>query len=92
LGIWGLPDSIVEAVTFHHSPVVQAALKPDLLTSLHVANGLLNMCQAEKDQNFAAYLDMPYLQKLCLVDRLDEWVLMTRDLLENSHSPDGLES
>jgi HD-like signal output (HDOD) protein/ActR/RegA family two-component response regulator len=92
LGIWGLPDSIVEAVTFHHSPVVQAALRPDLLTTLHVANGLLNMCQTEKGQNFAAYLDIPYLQKLCLVDRLDEWVLMTHDLLENSHSPDSLES
>jgi HD-like signal output (HDOD) protein len=86
LGIWGLPNFIVEAVTFHHLPdLQQAAVKPDLLTSLHVANGLVNMCQVEADKNYVAHLNLPYLQKLGLIERLDEWTLATRDLLNNNH-------
>jgi len=84
LGIWGLPNAIVEAVTFHHMPGIQAATKPGLLTSLHVADGLLNMCQNEKNDNFAAYLDLPYLKKLGLVNRLDEWAALTRNFLQDS--------
>jgi HD-like signal output (HDOD) protein len=85
LGIWGLPNSIVEAVTFHHMPGLQVSAKLGLLTSLHVANGLLNMCQIEKDKNYASYLDMSYLQKLGLLGRLDDWVLATHDLLKNAN-------
>ena len=86
LGIWGLPNFIVEAVTFHHLPdLQQAAVKPDLLTSLHVANGLVNMCQVEAYKNYVAYLNLPYLQKLGLIERLDEWTIATRDLLNNNH-------
>ena len=78
-----MPDSIVEAVTFHHTPGLRPAAKPGLLTSLHVANGLINMCQMEKESlNYAPYLDMPYLQRLDLTGRLDEWVSVARDLLK----------
>jgi HD-like signal output (HDOD) protein len=84
LGIWGLPNSIVEAVTFHHMPSLQGTREIGLLTSLHLANGLLEMCQIEKDKNYASYLDMPYLQKLGLTDRLDEWNITTHDLLNQA--------
>ncbi len=85
LGIWGLPSSIVEAVTFHHNPGVLGGIKPGLITALHLANGFINMCQLEKDKKYANYLDMPYLEKLGLVNRLDEWVSMTSDMLNNSN-------
>jgi HD-like signal output (HDOD) protein len=84
LGIWGLPDSIVEAITYHHRPALQPVEKTGLLTSLHVANGLINMCQLETGSNYAPYIDMLYLQRLGLVDRLDEWVAVTRDLLKTT--------
>jgi HD-like signal output (HDOD) protein len=85
LGIWGLPNSIVEAVTFHHMPSLQPAAKPGLLASLHIASGLLNMCQIKKDKNYALYLDMPYLQKMGLVSRLDEWDSAACDLLSHAN-------
>jgi HD-like signal output (HDOD) protein/ActR/RegA family two-component response regulator len=83
LGIWGLPNAIVEAVTFHHFPSLQSTAKPGMLTALHVADGLLNMCQNNENGNYVAYLDLPYLQKLELVDRLDEWVSTANNLLNN---------
>ena len=82
LGIWGLPSPIVEAVTFHHHPsTLVAAVQPGLLTALHVANGLLLMCQDQKEETPSAYLDMPYLQKLGLVSYLDDWISITHNLL-----------
>lgn len=87
LGIWGLPNSIVEAVTFHHQPGRLATSEPGLLTALHLANGLLNICQDEKVENHIAYLDVPYLQKLGLINRLEEWELLTRSLLNAASAP-----
>jgi HD-like signal output (HDOD) protein len=84
LGIWGLPYPIVEAVTLHYMPGARAAAKPDLVTALHIANGLINMCQVEKQKNYAAFLDISYLQRLGLVERLDEWVPVASDLLNST--------
>ncbi len=85
LGIWGLPDSIVEAVTFHPMVGIPVAAKPGVVTALHVANGLINMCQIEKDTNYGSYLNISYLQKLSLVDHLGEWTALAHDLLCNTN-------
>ncbi|MEI7989713.1 MAG: response regulator [Chloroflexota bacterium] len=82
MGIWGLPNPIVEAITFHHRPGVQISKKADLMTALYVANGLANMWQIEKDINYNAYLDMNYLEKVGVVDRLDEWTYLVRELIK----------
>jgi len=84
LGIWGIPNPIVEAITFHHKPGAQISKKADLVTALHAANGLVNMCQIEKDVIYNAYLDIQYLQNLGMVERLDEWTTMTRELIKNA--------
>jgi HD-like signal output (HDOD) protein len=84
LGIWGLPNPIVEAVTYHHFPGKQPASQPGLLTALHLANGLLNMYQNEKNGAFDLYLDMQYLRTLGLAERLSDWAPMIRDYMIKS--------
>jgi len=85
LGIWGLPSSIVEAVTFHPMAGIEVATKPGVVTALHVANGLVNMCQIEDSTKYASYLNMSYIQKLGLVDHLDEWTMLTHELLRTTN-------
>lgn len=41
LGLWGLPQSIVDAVAYHHAPHRASQLKFDPLAALAVANALL---------------------------------------------------
>jgi Predicted signal transduction protein len=91
LGIWGLPHPIVEAVAFHPMAGKQTEAKPGLATALHVANGLINMCQIEKDKKYDPYLNLPHLQKLGLVGRLDEWACAAHNLLSNTNEPDSLD-
>lgn len=92
LGIWGLPHSIVEAVAFHPMTGLQVAAKPGMVTALHVANGLINMCQLENDKNYEPYLNMSYVQKLGLVHRLDEWTTAAKNLLSNASRAQESES
>ena len=79
------PNSIVEAVTFHHRPGMQAPEKAGLVTALHAANGLINMCQLEKNVIYNAYLDLNYLQNVTVVERLDEWTLMAQELVQKAN-------
>lgn len=84
LGIWGLPTPIVEAIMFHHRPGDQIFERADLMSALYLANGLSSMCSHEKTTNYMAHLDLNYVQKAGLMDRLDEWTVMTRGMFAHS--------
>ncbi len=51
---------------------------------LYVANGLLSMCQAEKEIAYSTYLDIDYMRQTGLAEHLDEWLLMAKDLITRS--------
>ncbi len=66
LGLWKLPDPIVEAVALHAHP--ELSLNPvfSALTSVYVANIL--------DKDPAPALDMNYLESCGVADRVDTWI------------------
>ena len=66
LGIWGLPDAIVEAVAFHHAPGSCPAQKFGALTAVHLADyfDTVNSGRA------SMALDTRYLANLGLLDQL----------------------
>lgn len=77
LGLWGLPDPIVEAVAFHHNPLAAhlSAFAP--LVAVHVANWKRNRCEP----NFLGTLpplDMPLLKSLKLAKHLQRWEALER--------------
>lgn len=41
IGLWGLPDNIVEAVAFHHHPAELEDTEFNLLMAVHIANSLV---------------------------------------------------
>ncbi len=71
LGLWGLPDSIVEAVAWHHEPAHAKATGFCPLVAVHVAERL------RPRGNGAALTehgpDSQYLADLGLADRLPAW-------------------
>lgn len=71
LGLWGLPDPVVEAVTYHHCPAWSAATGFSPVTAVHVANALRQQRQASAPAESQA--DMDYLATLGLLDRYAEW-------------------
>jgi HD-like signal output (HDOD) protein len=85
LGLWGLPDSIVDSVCRHHRPSApEGARGLDVLAITHVADGLA----CEVDLDHAAHapadgaLDLAYLAQLGLDARLPAWRSMARQVHE----------
>ena len=73
LGLWGLPDPIVEALAFHHSPAQGMAQGFSPLLAVHVADALspdanLEQCGFEQHR-----LDLEHIRRLGLEARLPDW-------------------
>jgi len=67
LGLWGLPDAIVEAVAWHHNPggCPGGAFTP--LTAVHAADAIVRAGEGAKP-------DAEYLNRLGLADRWGRWL------------------
>jgi HD-like signal output (HDOD) protein len=80
LGLWGLPDLIVEAVAWHHHPADSHYHTFSPLTAVHVADGLFHQVQAGYGLDSLACLDVPFLERAGLMDRLPAWRALARDV------------
>jgi putative nucleotidyltransferase with HDIG domain len=66
LGLWGLPDALVEAVAWHHSPGGCPGTTFTPLTAVHAADVILHAEDGAK-------VDAEYLARLGLSDRWALW-------------------
>lgn len=73
LGLWGLPDPIVEAIAFHHNPSKCLGDEFAPLTAVHVANVLEHELTNAGEDPDTSRLDTEYLDQLGLADRLPAW-------------------
>jgi HD-like signal output (HDOD) protein len=73
LGLWGLPDSMVEATAFHHFPSNSLGDSFVPLTAVHVANVLAHELYSEDNSAATGSLDLDYLSRLGIEGRLPEW-------------------
>jgi HD-like signal output (HDOD) protein/CheY-like chemotaxis protein len=83
MGLWGLPDAIVEAIAFHHSP--QDCMAPSFcpLTAVHAANCLAGDAGASCGGPIASeWIDRELLAALGLSDRLPVWEAVAAKILE----------
>lgn len=69
LGLWGLPDALVEAVAWHHNPggCPGGAFTP--LTAVHAADAIVRSAEG-------AHPDAEYLARLGLSDRWGAWTAL----------------
>lgn len=78
LGLWGLPDSIVEALAYHHSPAYSRREEFSALTAVHVANCLEHEARLENRASPASVVDQTYLTRLGLEDQMPVWRQLCR--------------
>jgi putative nucleotidyltransferase with HDIG domain len=73
LGLWGLPDPIVEAVSFHHNPGEVGESEPGILCALHIANNIRDA--VDSDRSFMSWedlFDVDYIRSMGLADGMDQ--------------------
>ncbi|MDA8307891.1 MAG: response regulator [Deltaproteobacteria bacterium] len=66
MGMWGLSESVVEAIAFHHCPGKSTNESFGTLTVIHLANSMEHRGRNAKKNN---RLDVDYLKKLGISDR-----------------------
>jgi len=81
MGLWGLPDSVIEALAFHHAPSSGSGTEFCPLTAVHVADVLVRESTGQGSRH-TARLDEAYLAELGLADRISVW---RRDCLPTPH-------
>ena len=73
LGLWGLPDSLVEAVAFHHYPCKFLSNTFTPLTCVHVANVLAHQAREKSESNVLPRIDFEYLAEIGLDHCYTQW-------------------
>jgi len=73
LALWGLPDSLVEPVAWHHRPNECPAIGFTPLTAVHVANALAREGDPDLGEDEGDSLHMAYLERIGLAERLSAW-------------------
>ncbi len=73
LWLWGLPDSVVEAVAYHTRPWPSPSRSFSPLTAVHAAKALADKRRPQKRGLHAVWLDLDYLTRLRLIDRIPVW-------------------
>lgn len=80
LGLWGLPDSVVEAVAWHHQPAEAAPEFFSPLIVVHAANCLDHRLHSYAGCCETPELDQSLLSRLGLAGRPPAWELTCREL------------
>ncbi|SRR5581483_84458 len=82
LGLWGLPQSVVEAVAFHHAPPAAGPRGFDALGAVYVANRLAHELSAGPGEPAApwAALDREYLAAAGVVDQVAAWQALAGEI------------
>jgi putative nucleotidyltransferase with HDIG domain len=73
LGLWGFPNSIVEAVAFHHTPQKASEKGFGLSGIVHVADRLVHRRSEHRSASIDAGLQPGYLEALGLEHCLPKW-------------------
>jgi HD-like signal output (HDOD) protein len=69
LGLWGLPNQVVEAVAFHHNPEQCGFRDKSPLTFVHAGDAL----EHEIEGDGPVRMNQEYLQRLGMADKVDGW-------------------
>ena len=72
LGLWGLPNSIVEAIAFHHVPALRGEYKLDEVALVHLAAGLGCAHGTGADSGWQGAVDMELVRALGIERELGE--------------------
>ncbi len=71
LGLWGLPERVVEAVAYHDQPGHSGSAEFDVLGVVHVASRL---AAEPGGDDPSVHMDAAYLEQTGKIDRMPGWV------------------
>lgn len=81
VGLWGIPDPIVEGIAFHHDPAQYVEDRFSPLLTVYVANALDRQLGGTNPA-MASPIDTDFLSRMGFMDRLPAWEEKARSILQ----------
>ena len=82
VGIWGLPNPIVEALAYHHQPADHLSRQFNPVLAVHVANALVLEVSPLPGSNHQALLDVDLMAQIPgVLEQLPVWRAWCRELV-----------
>ena len=73
LGLWGLPNPIIEAVAMHHNPSLCVVQGFSPVIAVHVADAFVHEQSGTNVELPVPVMDVAHLTRLGLADRIETW-------------------
>ena len=73
LGLWGLPNPIIEAVAMHHCPSLCVIREFSPVIAVHVADGFLHEREGANFESPNNSMDLDHLAAIGLAGRVETW-------------------
>ena len=86
MGIWGMNDPIIEALAFHHKPSDCPSQEFSPLVAVHAADALENAFYGGFSEKADGLMDVKYLERLHLIDRVSEWRKICEQLVQGEEN------
>ena len=83
MGLWGFNDHIIEALAYHHNPMINISEEFIPLTAVYIANIIEHELFPENAIGFVPEIDKEYIEKLNLTDKIPLWRDECKKLLES---------
>lgn len=76
MGLWGLPNPVVECVAYHHVPADCVEAEFSALSAVHIADAIVTA----NGSNELTVLDTAYIDGLGVADKIPEWTTLHNEL------------
>ena len=86
LGLWGLTDSIVEAVAWHHQPAHAQPVSFSALIAVHAADYYDSQLHTHPPSDEASGMDEPLLTQIGLLPHVPSWEKACREVASRSET------
>ena len=84
VGLWGLPNPIVEALAYHHQPADHLGRQFNPVLAVHVANALVLKVSPLPGSNHEALMDIDLMAQIPgMLERLPVWRAMCQEMIAN---------
>lgn len=80
IGLWGLPNPIVECIAYHHSPADYGSAEFSALAAVHAALAIVS----DDGSGRLESLDRDYIESLGRIDQVVEWQRIHSDFAETA--------
>ena len=81
MGLWGMKDTVVEAIAFHHCPKKSPGWN-GLLAAVHTGNAFDHEIHLSHSEETISTIDAAYLENIDMIDRLPVWQSACRNSIK----------